>query len=126
MSETREVYNLDTLNKIGGDIYNHSGQVIRTPDHGSCGGWLYLGDDYGDYSPLDALIKWVVERPMNYGINGEVTNVVNVTPRYGHDYLEVTSIYEGETSTDEIYYEHLDVECIVNHNASIEVKRKSA
>ena len=97
-----------------------------TPHHGANGGNLYLGDDYGDYSPLDALVKWVVEHPRNFSIYGEVTSVTIVSTRYGNDYLEVTSVDDGETSTDEIYYEHLDVECIVNHNASIEVRRKSA
>lgn len=125
----KEEYDLKKLTAIGGRSYNHDGQIIRTPDHGSDGGWLFMGDDYEEYSALDCLVKNVIEYPKNFKILGEITKVEIVTlgGRYTNDYLEITSVDEdGEESIDTIDFEWLSVEVIVNHNTKIEVRRKSA
>lgn len=123
----KETYNLERLNTIGGRTYNHDGQIIRTPNNGAKGGWLFMGDDYEEYSPLDCLIKNIVEHPSNFDIRGEIQSITQVSQSYDLDYLEVISIDDdGEETTDEIYYEHLSVEVIVHHNTNIEVRRKSA
>lgn len=121
-----EEYNLDRLGTIGGHTYNHSGQIIRTPDHGNKGGWLFLGDDYEDYSALDALIMYIVSYPKNFYIYGEVIKIEHGTDTYGSDIVRVTSKDDdGEVSTDDIQYEYMDAETIVNHVSRLEVRRKA-
>lgn len=122
----REEYDLNRLKEIGGSTYNHDGQVVRTPNHGANGGWIYLGDDYDEYSPIDVLIKNIVEYPRNYDIYGEVFAVARVSTSYGNDYIEVTSNDEGEERVDMVEFEWLPVEVIVHHNTKMEVRRKSA
>lgn len=127
MSEdTKETYDLDKLKAIGGRSYNHDGQIIRTPHHGANGGWLFLGDDYEEYSALDCLVKNIVDYPSNFDISGEITKVEIVSTRYGNDYIEVTSIEDGEETIDEIYYENLSVEVIVNYNTKLMVTKRTA
>lgn len=126
MEDNIEAYDLNKLKEIGGSSYNHDGQVVRTPHNGANGGWLFLGDDYGEYSPVDALVMNIVEYPANFNISGEITKVEIVSTRYGSDIVRVTSTYDGEETVDEIEYEHLSVEVIVNHKTKFEIHKKSA
>jgi hypothetical protein len=99
---------------IGGATYNHSGQIIMA----GMRDWLFLGDEYGEYSAMDSLVRNIMEHPKNW----YVSDVVKIEDD-SDGYLIVT-MADGETES--IRYEYRDCVVIVNHQTKYDVVKKSA
>ena len=128
MSHSIEVIDLDANRAIGGTCYNHSGQLIKA-DNPFGGEWYFLGDEYGEYSAKDALVRNILDQQDNWKINGEIVKIEDDT-----DYLIITTSNDDIDENDNdiktegveyIRYHNLDTEVIVNHKSKYNIIRKA-
>lgn len=126
-----EQIDLDKARALGGSVYNHSGQII-TADNGWGHTQYYLGDDYDQYTAMDALVRTVLDHQDNWRMRGEIVKIEDDS-----DYLIVTlsqdDIDENDNdikteSVEYIRYRWVDCETLVNtvSNKEITVTLKKA
>lgn len=109
-----EQIDLEKALSIGGSTYNHSGQVIRA----GISDWLFLGDEYGEYSAMDALVRNIMEHPRNYYLSDDIVKIEDDS-----DGWLIVTMADGDTET--VRYEWLDCIVIVNHDTKLEVTKKA-
>ena len=120
MSKTTEAIDLNALKALGGTTYNHSSQLIKADDQ------YFLGDDYEEYSALDALCRSIMEYPQNFhSVYGrEVTGLADCY-EYGSSFIEVTSKdMDGNEHIDEVHYDYVDIVVLVNYPSKLQVTKK--
>ena len=126
LDANRELVDLNANRALGGHSYNHSGQLIKaeTPYGGE---WFFLGDEYGEYSALDSLVRNILEQPENWKIRGDITQIED-----DGRYLTITTLTDDIDENDNdiktegvdyVRYYYLDTEVIVNHKSGITVSR---
>jgi hypothetical protein len=109
-TDTTETINLVEVLAIGGNTYNHGGQLLMTT--GGIANRYFLGDDYGKFTALDVLVREILDYPNNFGIRdgGEIVSIKDDS--YS---LQITT--QGDNGMTQEYYEPytwLDVEVLVN------------
>lgn len=122
MSKTTEPIDLNALKGLGGTTYNHSSQMIKADNQ------YFLGDDYEEYTALDALCRSIMEYPRNfYSIQGREIVSLSDCYEYGSSFIEVKSIdmYDNEY-IDEVHYDYVDVVVLVNYPSKLQVTKDEA
>jgi len=120
MSKSTEPIDLNALNGLGGTTYNHSSQMIKADDQ------YFLGDDYEEYTALDALCRSIMEYPQNfYSIQGRDIVSLSDCYEYGSSFIEVksTDMYDNEY-IDEVHYNYVDIVVLVNYPSKLQVTKK--
>ena len=123
------IVDLDANRELGGHSYNHSGQLIKaeTPYGGD---WYFLGDEYGEYSALDSLIRNILEQPENWRIRGDITQIEDdgryLTIVTLNDDLDEDGNDIKTEGVEYVRYYDLDTEVIVNHKSKYDVIRKES
>jgi hypothetical protein len=119
MSKTTEAISLEALTALGGTTYNHSMQMIKADDQ------YFLGDDYEEYSAIDALCRSIMEHPKNfYSIQGREIVSLSECYEYGSTFIEVTSKDDDEhTYVDEVHFDYVDTVVLVNYPSKLQVTK---
>ena len=122
MSKSTEPISLEALTAIGGTTYNHSMQMIKADDQ------YFLGDDYEEYSAIDALCRSIMEHPKNfYSIQGREIISLSECYEYGSTFIEVTSkddMDDEHTYVDEVHFDYVDIVVLVNYPSKLNVTKK--
>lgn len=121
MSKSTEPISLEALTAIGGTTYNHSSQMIKADDR------YFLGDDYEEYSALDALCRSIMERPRNFtSVQGREVISLSQCYEYGSSFIEVTSKDDDDENiyVDEVPYDYVDVCVMVNYPSKLQMIKK--
>lgn len=124
---SKEIIDLDKALALGGSCYNHSGQIIEAGYHD----WLFLGDDYDQYSAMDALVRNILDHPNNWDIDGEIVRIEDDGQYLQVYYKTVVDIDSNDEDVigekcEDIPYKWRDCETLVNTNSHLDitVKRK--
>jgi hypothetical protein len=122
MSKSTEPINLEALTAIGGTTYNHSMQMIKADDQ------YFVGDDYEEYSAMDALCRSIMEYPKNfYSIQGRHIISLSECYEYGSSFIEVTSkddMDDEHTYVDEVHFDYVDIVVLVNYPSKLQMIKK--
>ena len=122
MSKSTEPISLEALIAIGGTTYNHSSQMIKADDQ------YFLGDDYEEYSAIDALCRSIMEYPRNFtSVQGREIISLSQCYEYGSSFIEVTSkddMDDEHTYVDEVHYDYVDVNVMVNYPSKLQMIKK--
>jgi hypothetical protein len=122
MSKSTEPISLEALNAIGGTTYNHSMQMIKADDQ------YFLGDDYEEYSAIDALCRSIMEHPKHfYSIQGKEIVSLSECYEFGSTFIEVMSkddMDDEHTYVDEVHFDYVDIVVLVNYPSKLNVTKK--
>ena len=119
MSKSTEPISLEALNAIGGTTYNHSGQMIKADKQ------YFLGDDYEEYSAMDALCRSIMEYPQNfYSVQGSEVIGLSICYEFNQSFIEVTSKDRVDNQyTDEVHFDNVDVVVLVNYPSKLQITK---
>lgn len=119
MSKSTEPLDLEQLTALGGTTYNHSGQMIKADNQ------YFLGDDYEEYSAMDALCRSIMEYPQNfYSVQGNEIIGLSICYELGQSFIEVTSKDRvGNEHTDEVHFDNVDVVVLVNYPSKLQITK---